>query len=366
MLKQGRLNVVIDGQFGSTGKGVISGYIAKKQPLPIEVAVTNAAPNAGHTVDFEDGRGQMVTNHLPTSALWDDNTKIYLCAGSIIEPKLLHEELVKFDINPKRVCIHPNAAIIEDEDIQAEKDKYSSVTKIASTQKGVGHALARKVLRQHNVAGLRPKLFHPDITIAKWNINKTLRENEKSVVLMEVPQGFSLGINSGHEFPFTTCREISVAQALSDAGVDPQLLGNVTMSLRTYPIRVGNIVDDTGKELGNSGPFYPDSTELSWEDLGVTPERTTVTKRIRRIATFSTTQYAEACDVLNPKFVFMNFCNYMNRDQLLSLIDACSEFRHITHFGVGPSVEDVITRNPTETDLELVERLMLEIKRRGR
>lgn len=32
------------------------------------------------------------------------------------------------------------------------------------------------------------------------------------------------------------------------------------MSLRTYPIRVGNTAN------GTSGPFYPDSHELSWPE----------------------------------------------------------------------------------------------------
>jgi len=343
LLRPGRINIVMDGQFGSTGKGVISGYIAKNCGKPIDIAMTNAAPNAGHTVDFADGRGKLITNHLPTSALWDNQTKIYLCAGSIIDPVLFNEELEKFGVDPKRVCIHPNAAIVEDEDRDAEKKTTSSVTKIASTQKGVGHALSRKIMRKGNVAGLMPGIFTEGVTIGIWDVNANLHRDPEQIVLMEVPQGFGLGINSGLAYPYTTCRDITVAQALADAGAHPGFLGNVMLSLRTFPIRVGNIIDEkTKKEIGYSGPFYPDSEEKTWEEMGFTPELTTVTKRVRRIATFSQMQYKEACRVNRPSHVFLNFCNYIKDAATLEklIFDMGLEFP-VTHLGVGPTVNDV-------------------------
>jgi len=341
-LTQGKLNIIMDGQFGSTGKGVISGHIAKHSARPLDWAITNAAPNAGHTVDFNDGRGRMVAFHMPVSALWNDNTMIYLCAGSIINPRIMAEEMEKFKIDPARVIIHPHAAILEQEDIDAEADMSSSVTKIASTQKGVGHALSRKIMRRGNVAGNKFNLFPHGVRTAAIDFAKIFRDNGRELVLLEIPQGFSLGVNSGF-YPYTTCREISVSQALSDMGMHPHYLGSTMLSLRTYPIRVGNIVDAEGKELGVSGPFFQDSEELTWEQLGQIPEKTTVTKRIRRVATFSMEQYKLAIDVNRPTHVFLNFCNYFKEpDALRKLLAGMYSYQFVTHAGIGPTTEDVI------------------------
>lgn len=69
---------------------------------------------------------------------------------------------------------------------------------------------------------------------------------------------------------------------------------------RVHPIRVG----------GNSGPCYPDQTEITWSDLGIEPELTTVTQRVRRVFTWSQQQIEEAISVCCPTDVFLNFCNY--------------------------------------------------------
>ena len=166
---------------------------------------------------------------------------------------------------------------------------------------------------------------------------------------MEVPQGFSLSVNHGF-YPYTTSRNVTVAAALNDLGVHPSYLGSVHMSLRTYPIRVGNIVVD-GQEIGNSGPFYPDSVELQWEDLGQTPERTTVTQRIRRIATFSLIQYKAALRVNKPDFVFLNFANYYKdeadaREQL----DHIQQIRPVDFVGIGATNQNVLTTTGLDAD----------------
>jgi adenylosuccinate synthase len=112
-----------------------------------------------------------------------------------------------------------------------------------------------------------------------------------------------------------------VGQGLTDAGINPYFLGQVMMVQRTYPIRVGHVyapgptITPEGPKLikvGDSGPFYPDSRELEWTDLpGVTPEMTTVTKRQRRIATWSKMQYREALRLNRPNIVLTTFMNYL-------------------------------------------------------
>ena len=149
--------------------------------------------------------------------------------------------------------------------------------------------------------------------------------------MVEVPQGFDLGINSGLSYPYCTSREISIAQAMSDAQIHPRFLGKVMMTMRTYPIRVG----------GTSGPFYSDSDEITWEELGVTPELTTVTKRVRRVATFSMLQYERSLNAIVPDYVFLNFLNYIPPASQQIFINRLTKLRTPTHVGTGPKVTDV-------------------------
>src|SRR5690554_3156172 len=56
--------VSVDGQFGSTGKGVINGLLAELFPTRVDVVVSNAGPNSGHTAYLEGEK--IVLKQLPT------------------------------------------------------------------------------------------------------------------------------------------------------------------------------------------------------------------------------------------------------------------------------------------------------------
>ncbi len=326
-IQSGKLNIIIDGQFGSTGKGLISAYIGWHEH--VDLAITNSSPNAGHTYYYSSKR--QVCRHLPISGILNRRSTIYLSAGSIIDPIILRQEILTFDIDPNRIYIHPRASVISPEDILSEQT--GSVKSIASTMKGVGQALSRKIGRTAQLAQDHPylKQFVRDLE-CNWLLDQDV------CCLMEVPQGFDLSINSGLAYPYCTSREITVAQALSDAQIHPSYLGNVMACIRTYPIRVGNVIED-GKEVGYSGPFYPDSKEVTWSELGQDPEFTTNTKRMRRIATFSHIQYRRMIEALRPTHVFLNFANYMDPVQLQILV---SQLPEVTHLGYGPMIEQVI------------------------
>lgn len=326
MLQPRKLNIIIDGQFGSTGKGLLSSYVGWY--YNVDVAVTNASPNAGHT--FYIGDSPCVTRHLPVTGVINEHSLIYLCAGAIINPVILLQELETFDIDLSRVYIHPRAAVIEQCDIDEEQE--GSVKKIASTMSGVGSALVRKINRSSTLAKNAPTLKP---MVRRLNIEQCLRRGKTAV--MEVPQGFDLSINSGLSYPHCTSREITIPAALSDAQVHPDYLGSVIVCIRTYPIRVGHIVEE-GKIVGNSGPFYPDSTETTFENIGVIDEYTTCTKRKRRIATFSMTQYKRMLEAFKPDYILLNFVNYLSEMQLSDLIDKLPE---VTHISYGPRIEDV-------------------------
>ena len=46
-LQKGRLNITIDGQFGSTGKGLLNAWLATTTHTAIDIAISNAAPQCG-------------------------------------------------------------------------------------------------------------------------------------------------------------------------------------------------------------------------------------------------------------------------------------------------------------------------------
>lgn len=335
----GKASIIIDGQFGSTGKGLIAAYLAERNHC--DWATTNASANAGHTTVLADGR-KFVTYHLPTFGVMQ-KCGIFLNAGAIIDPELLIREVQDLGVEPGRVVIHPHAAVIAPEDKAYEKSETSGTTKSGSTRKGVGRALARKIMREGLIAAYCDDL-HRRFTVEALPLAEFL-DRGKSQIVVEIPQGFSLGINHGLSWPHCTSRDVTAMQGLADAGIHPHFLGKVMMSCRTFPIRVGHIFDEQGRKIGDSGPVYEDQRELSWESdfPGVAPEITTVTKRVRRIFSWSQRQYELAVRFNRPDFVFLNFCNYLkSAEEFKTLLGLADVTARVTHYGVGPSVKDVV------------------------
>jgi len=335
----------MDGQFGSTGKGALNAYLAHRRQY--DICVSNAAPNAGHTFDLADGKGKRTTFHLPITGVMNKDALIYLCAGAIIDPELLAQELVTFGVHPSRVIVHPRAAILLPEHAAQEKAANSGATGLGSTQKGVGASLAAKVARQKGVVLAKDYygVHKTDMTVMALDLAAEL---ELKRGIMEVPQGFDLSLNYGLAYPYCTSRDITVASALNDAGLHPSFLGEVMVSLRTFPIRVGHIYDDQGNQIGDSGPFWPDSIETTWGELGLPEERTTVTKRVRRVATWSNQQYENMLRTLRPDGVFMNFMNYYRTPEevnthlkKMAYIEDKVGIRPEYLFSWGPTVKDV-------------------------
>jgi len=127
---------------------------------------------------------------------------------------------------------------------------------------------------------------------------------EADTVLMEGAQGYSLGLNAGF-WPYCTSRDCTIDRFMAECAVPAPDKKHVRIgTARTYPIRVGNVDEHS------SGGWYPDQREVSWDEIGVEPETTTVTGRERRVATFSMRQIEDAIIANQPDFMFLNFCNY--------------------------------------------------------
>lgn len=358
--KPGKASFLMGGQWGSEGKGSCAAYLAThlaERRDMFDIVTTNAGAQAGHTSTHE-GKTKVVF-HLPTAALYPyfaapgDAVPVqpltYLNAGSIIDPDGLLREL---DENPnvaRKLMIHPNAAIITQECRDAEMREDSAQTKIASTRKGVGEALSRKVLRSGVLAKDLDKWsnYIPWARLSRFVGILDLNEHmmRGSSVLVEVPQGHSLSLD-GPFYPHVTSRNCTVMQAMSDAGIHPNFYYQSMLVIRTMPIRVGSLSEDN-----HSGGCFSDQYELTWEEIGVKPEITTVTKRQRRIFTISEQQIAEAIAATRPSVIFLSFCDYLKDEDVVKrlverlkilskkhgLRNACPEIL----CGWGPSTSDV-------------------------
>lgn len=337
-------HVLVDGQYGSTGKGALAAYLAleaQMQLMPFSVSVYSGGPNSGHT--FYDQAGEKhVLKQLPTfgvaSYLSGRPVPVYLTAGAIIDPAILKAEAEKYlGLN---IFVHPNAAVIGDEDREAEKQ--GSIAAVAGTRSGTGEALARKIRRDEWAIWRKWNPDMPENVRMMVSMDNTLINLARQYrIFIEVSQGFSLGINSQF-YPKVTSRECTVMQAIADARIPPRLVRRTYMAVRTYPIRVGNV------DGFSSGDWYPDQQETDWDTLGQVAERTTVTNRIRRVATFSDQQFHDAVLANDPDFVFVNFMNYIreeDRDEFKRRIRSHAEAaprRFGILYGYGPTVGDVI------------------------
>lgn len=344
------LKIIIDLQFGSTGKGLIAGYLAEQdQP---DTIITAWSANAGHTYINSNGRKfvhTMVANGIVSRKL----ERLMIGPGSIINPdSLLHELETVNDIIASnknlQVYIHRNAAVILEKHVEEES---GSMTKIGSTKKGCGAAAIDRIRRNpdnNNTVGSHlstehPLYHHPRVHVVSPTEYRMLLMAAENIQI-EGAQGFSLSMYHGF-YPYCTSRDVSVSQLLADCGVPAYGYADVTVigTARTYPIRVANRYNEEGVQVGWSGPCYPDQHELTFEDLGQDVELTTVTKLPRRIFTFSAQQIVEAVWQNDVNFVFLNFVNYCQSERELGeIVDKINQTgAAVRYIGTGPSVNDV-------------------------
>lgn len=315
-----KVDMVMDFQYGSTGKGAIAGYLAKRGDY--DTVVCSFATNAGHTyIDKERGI-HVMTQQLPTGAISSPTVKnILIGPGALIHAKTLIDELNLYAgfLEGKNILIHPQAAVVEDYHARREID--GGMTKIGSTAKGCGEAMIERIRRDPRNPNIAKNRFFGtllgQLVVTEQEYRDALEQAESTLV--EGAQGFSLSMYHG-QYPYTTSRDVTPWQIAADCGLPYKWASYIRVigACRAFPIRVNN-------RDGSSGPCYPDQLELSWDSFnGIAPELTTVTKLPRRIFTFSRKQMEEAmfhCGGYWDTRVFLNFANYCAyEDQLKDII----------------------------------------------
>lgn len=316
------VDVIYGGQYGSESKRLfIEYYVNKYKP---DAIVSNFGPNSGGFVS--DG------SKWSTFPM-DFSGKIMLSAGSIINLDHMKEEESRLRESSK-VLIHQGACVITPESVHKEEEQV----RIGSTMQGTMEAVVAKMRRDPdnmNVAG-------EVISRCTCNNYEWFKEMKScSRILVVVPQGHSLSLNFG-QYPYCTSRNTSPQQGLADAGIPIQWVNRIIGIFRTFPIRVSNRYNEDGEMVGWSGPCYPDQEELTWEQVGVPPEITSVSKKVRRVFGFSWEQFAESISMNGCTDVFMNFMNYLPENEREDFMREVSTYQvNIPWVGYGPTIDDI-------------------------
>lgn len=260
-----KISVVIGGQAGSESKGSICARLHYERDYSMAVRV--GGPNAGHTVidrRREQAGRAWALRQLPVAAIADPACMLAIGPGSEIDLDVLHREIAEVEETGipvrSRLLIDPEAQIVTEEHKAAE-----TAIRTGTTGKGIGAARAARAMRDGAIrAG---ECFTPDMLGDTAAQVRALTRHDKQV-MVEGTQGYILGTHAG-EYPYVTSGDCSAAAAMQMAGIPPQDV-EVWLVMRTFPIRIA----------GESGPM---AEEVTWEEIGVEPELTTVTQKVRRV-----------------------------------------------------------------------------------
>ena len=276
---------------------------------------------------------------------------IIIGRGALLNMKQFMKELVHimryYPDFLSRLIVDPEAGIL-DEKFHEEEGGISGEMhrRIGSTGEGVGPARIARLQRD-------PNKFHQFKDVAEeYGLCECMRSNtpamiasfqdEGANILIEGTQGSALSLLHSY-WPYCTSIDTNAAGIISEVGIAPSRVTNVLMVCRTYPIRVA----------GNSGPM---ENEISWEELSrrigkEVSERTTVTKKIRRIAEWDHELFEQSCVLNSPTEVALMFADYvdpslygckdpkvvMNSRTLFEFMKEVGVLGMVKYIGTGPN-----------------------------
>lgn len=263
-------------------------------PQP-QLTIRVGGPQAGHIVvgrnpdDLTDDSFHWKLRSVPVGAVCRPDALLAIASGSEVDPDRLAFELRELDRAgyraSERIVLDPMATWMTSEHKQREVDS-SLVARLGSTATGVGAARCDRLMRT-------AQTVNQGQTAQGWgypeqHIRDLARRHLSAGgdILIEAAQGCHLDLQRG-PYPFTTSGRTTAIDALASAEVVPWLYPDaelqVWIAARTMPIRVG----------GNSGPL---KNETSWAELGLPPEVTTVTRRVRRVAGWDPEMVAQSVE----------------------------------------------------------------------
>ena len=304
-MERGKLTVLVGGQYGSEGKGAVAAKIANEYDVHVRVG----SPNAGHTIYWNGEKHVMQS--IPCGWI-NPNAVIVIGRGALINMKQLMKEIIHIQrYYPNfldRLCIDGEAGILDEHFHEEEGGVDGEMhRRIGSTGEGVGPARIARLQRDPN------KFRQFKDVVEEYGLEECYISNTPqylacmqdggSNILIEGTQGSALSLLHSH-WPYCTSIDTNAAGIISEVGVAPSRVTNVLMVVRTYPIRVA----------GNSGPM---KNEISWGELSsrigkTVSEKTTVTKKVRRVAEWDGELFRQSCILNSPTEVALMFADYVD------------------------------------------------------
>lgn len=337
-MKTGAVNFVVDGMWGSSGKGKLSTFLADH--FDVKLLSSSNFPNAGHSTIINGKK--FISKAIPTALFLGGGSVGIISPGSGFDWTRFILEWE--ECGRPQIVVHELASIVTPG--HAEQERHDGPAKIASTMQGSGAAMVDKIMRRAHTRLAREAtadwpsfanthfasteqaeaFFHSVNIISGADFRAFLRTHlaKGDTILHEVSQGYTLSLDHG-DWPYGTSRNCTTAAGLDQLGISPRLLGDVYLNFRTFPIRVGNVVDPTtGETTGFSGNFGS-GVETTWEAVGqqagmpqeeisalAERERTTVTKRIRRVSSFPWDMVYDIVQTTGATKLCLNFVQYLD------------------------------------------------------
>ena len=305
-MSKGKLCVLVGGQYGSEGKGAVAAFLANDYDIHVRVG----SPNAGHTIWWKGEKHVMQS--IPCGWI-NPNAYIVIGRGALLNMKQLMKELVHIlHYYPNfldRLYIDPEAGILDEKFHEQEGGTSGEMhRRIGSTGEGVGPARVARINRN-------PDEFRQFKDVAtEYGLEKCIMENTPAFlaksqnnglnIMIEGTQGSALSLLHSY-WPYCTSIDTNAAGIISEVGIAPSRVTDVIMVCRTYPIRVA----------GNSGPM---KNEISWDKIvdmngtQITPEKTTVTHKVRRIAEWDDDLFKQSCILNHPTRIALTFADYVD------------------------------------------------------
>ncbi|GJM05332.1 MAG: adenylosuccinate synthetase [marine bacterium B5-7] len=323
------VSVVVGGQYGSEAKGKVANYLI--ETLDATCTVRVGGSNSGHTV-YDKNKKIHILRQLPSGSVLP-NVLSVLPAGSYISIDQLLLEIKRLDFPTSRLAIDPNAFILMTEH-SLQESRSKNLLNIGSTLSGTGAAVSDRINRSgglvlaRDVKSIRD-MVKPVLPILRERLDRGER------IIVEGTQGYGLSVLHSPFYPFVTSRDTTASAVLSEVGLSPLDVDDVTLVLRTFPIR----------GAGTTGPL---PQETNWETVTKSSnskmpitENTSVTKKLRRVAYFDSKIVVSAIAANSPTRIVMNHVDYVDRacfeQQLIT--DRASNFLSSTEQEIGRKID---------------------------
>lgn len=351
MNKRGKLTIIVGANYGSEGKGGFCAHIAHDYDMAIRVG----AIQAGHTIYYNEETFKMQS--IPCAWI-NPKCKLVIGAGGMIRQDIFERE-VRWIANAmyggddngiiNRMAIDNACGIMSHEHADREQARKIDTT-IGSTCEGVGEATADRVRRMLPIAseddGVIGGLTADTVKI----INDALKNGEH--VMLEGTQGAALCLYTGRDkngkpfYPNCTSREVTPAGMMADCGISPGITKyadiEIIAVMRTYPIRIAGPSGDMGVEL-----TWEEITRRSGSLVPLT-EKTTVTKKTRRVGELDKEWTKYVLDYIQPDKIVLTFADYINAEdfgkrELSEISDKTKEYVADLEKEIGFPIEWIST-----------------------